>query len=107
QVNSNGSFLYSPTKDYSGTDSFTYQATDGNFAGFAATVTITVTPVNDPPVAANDQINGLEDTTLPIIDPPGVLVNDADPDGDLLTSVLVAPTQHGTLSLGPAGNFSY
>ena len=48
-LNSNGSFTYTPAADYNGPDSFTYQASDGTLASAAATVTITVNSVNDPP----------------------------------------------------------
>ena len=42
-----GSFTYSPNRDYYGSDSFTYRATDGLATGNVATVTIDVTPVAD------------------------------------------------------------
>ena len=48
-LNSNGAFSYTPAADYNGSDTFTYQASDGTLASAAATVTITVNPVNDPP----------------------------------------------------------
>ena len=47
-LNGNGSFTYTPNADYFGTDSFTYEAFDGA-AATSATVTITITAVNDPP----------------------------------------------------------
>src|SRR5207244_4006101 len=54
-LNSNGSFTYTPAADYNGTDTFTYKANDGITNSVQpATVTITVAPVNDAPVAAND-----------------------------------------------------
>ena len=49
-----GSFTYTPNADFNGTDSFTYTASDGTAASNVATVTITVTGVNDAPVAVND-----------------------------------------------------
>jgi uncharacterized repeat protein (TIGR01451 family) len=50
-LNSDGSFLYSPHLDFHGTDSFTYHANDGLADSNIATVSITVTAVNDPPVS--------------------------------------------------------
>jgi uncharacterized delta-60 repeat protein len=47
-VNSNGSFTYTPAADYSGTDSFEFQVTDGQYTS-VATVTVNVTAVNDAP----------------------------------------------------------
>src|SRR5439155_6962112 len=49
-----GSILYTPTANYNGPDSFTYQATDGSLDSNVATVSITVTAVDDAPVAVND-----------------------------------------------------
>jgi VCBS repeat-containing protein len=46
-----GNFTYTPDADYNGTDSFTYKANDGTVDSNVATVTITVTPVNEPPIA--------------------------------------------------------
>src|SRR5690606_22357716 len=73
-----------------------------------ATVTITVKPVNDPPVAANDgpyQVN--EDTTLTVDAGTGVLANDTDLEGDALTAIPVATTVNGALTLNPDGSFTY
>ncbi len=49
--NGDGTFTYTPNADYNGTDSFTYTTDDGNGGSATATVAITVTPVNDVPVA--------------------------------------------------------
>ena len=48
-LNSNGSFVYTPTADFNGTDSFLYRARDASLFSSAAVARITVTPVNDPP----------------------------------------------------------
>ncbi|MFA4836842.1 MAG: PKD domain-containing protein, partial [Dehalococcoidia bacterium] len=50
-LNSNGSFTYTPNINANGTDSFTYKASDGSLESGAATVTVTINPVNDAPVA--------------------------------------------------------
>ena len=62
-LNANGSFTYTPTANYNGADSFTYQANDGTADSGAATVSITVNPVNDPPSGADKTITMLEDGT--------------------------------------------
>jgi PKD repeat protein len=49
-VNNNGSFRYVPFTNYYGTDTFTYKVSDGFAYSLVETVTITVTPINDPPV---------------------------------------------------------
>jgi VCBS repeat-containing protein len=48
-LNPDGSFTYTPATNHSGSDSFTYQASDGTLASELATVTLTVTAVNDTP----------------------------------------------------------
>ncbi|MFC7737529.1 tandem-95 repeat protein [Roseomonas sp. GCM10028921] len=47
-----GNFTYTPDANYNGTDSFSYKANDGKVDSAVATVSLTVTPVNDAPVVA-------------------------------------------------------
>src|SRR2546422_8411905 len=75
-----------PALNFNGTDSFTYKASDGQAQSGVATVTITVTPVNDAPVAANDDSYTTPEDTLLMVSAPGVLANDSDVDGDTLRS---------------------
>ena len=105
-LNANGSFTYTPAADFAGSDSFTYRASDGTADSNVATVTITVTAVNDAPVAADDAYSTAEDTAL-TVRRAGVLGNDSDPDGDPLTAVLVSGPSHGTLTLNADGSFTY
>ncbi len=89
-LSTNGTFTYTPATNFNGTDSFTYRGTDGIDTGNVATVTIDVTPVNDPPIVINDGTNTLEDVAVTI----DVLANDSDVEGPLMiTSVL---TTNGT-----------
>jgi large repetitive protein len=105
-VNLDGSFSYTSFADYHGQDSFTYRVNDGQADSNVATVAITILPVNDPPVAANDSYSTNEDTLLTVA-VPGVLGNDTDRDGDSLTAHVVNPPAHGTLTLNPDGSFTY
>jgi hypothetical protein len=95
-----GSFLYRPTRDFSGVVRFTYHANDGIFDSLAASVTITVTAVNDAPVAEAQTAITYEDTALPF-----ALTAD-DVDGDPLTFSLVSLPAHGSLS-GDLPNLTY
>src|SRR5439155_1198461 len=95
--NGDGSLVYLPALNFNGTDSFTYKASDGQAQSGVATVTITVTPVNDAPVAANDDSYTTPEDTHLTVSAPGVLVNDSGVDGDTLSAVLVSGPTHGTL----------
>src|SRR6185503_18826606 len=105
-LNTNGSFSYVPAANYNGPDSFTYKANDGQADSGIATVSLTITGVNDAPVAVNDSYTTPEDTTLNVA-APGVLINDTDVDGDTLSAVLVGQPTHGSLTLNSNGGFSY
>src|SRR4029453_17060151 len=105
-LNGNGSFSYTPAANYNGPDSFTYKANDGQADSGIATVSITITGVNDPPVAVNDSYTTPEDTTLNIV-ASGVLINDSDVDGDTLSALLLSQPTHGSLTLNGKGSFSY
>ncbi|MBV9468182.1 MAG: tandem-95 repeat protein, partial [Abitibacteriaceae bacterium] len=96
---------YTPAANYNGPDSFTFKANDGALDSNVATINITITPVNDAPVAQDDTytLNGLQ-LTVPA---PGVLGNDSDVEGDTLHTLLVAQPVHGTLTLNANGSFSY
>src|SRR5690606_29372129 len=105
-LNEDGSFTYTPNEDFHGTDSFTYQASDGGQVSAEATVVITVNPVDDEPVAADDAYATDEDTAL-TIDAPGVLANDTDDEGGSLTASLVSGPANGMLTLNEDGSFTY
>lgn len=105
-LQSNGSFVYVPANNYNGSATFTYQAFDGTVNSNVATVTITVTPINDAPVATNDIYSVNEDNilTIPVA---GVLGNDSDPDSDPLTATLATNVTSGTINLNANGSFTY
>jgi len=93
-LSADGSFTYTPAVNYNGTDTFTYTAGDGTLSD-SALVTISVTSVNDAPVAAGNSFSTNEDTQLT----GNVLTNDSDVDADSLTASLVTGPSHGTLNL--------
>ena len=91
---------YSPNKDFSGPDSFTFKVNDGTADSALTTLAIAVTPANDPPVANKIEITAMEDMPTP------VLLAGIDPDGDLLTYSIVTQPSNGSLS-GTEPNMSY
>jgi len=101
-----GSFTYTPNADFNGLDSFSYKGNDGTLDSNVASVTITVSPVNDAPVASDNAYDAVEGTTLNVA-ASGVLGNDSDVDGDILTAAVVTGPANGSLSLNTDGSFSY
>jgi hypothetical protein len=104
--NNDGSFTYKPSTNYSGTDSFSYYLDSGGLVSNLATVTITVVQVPVAPTANDDSYTANENATLSVAS-PGVLANDADPNGLLLSAVLQTAPAHGTLVLSSDGSFVY
>lgn len=93
---------YTPASNYFGTDSFTYQAYDGQNFSAPQTVTLTINSVNDAPTLAGPQaISGDEDTTINFILNAGV-----DIENDPLTYIIVTTPSHGSVSC-VARNCSY
>ena len=90
-INLDYTITYTPDLNYNGADSFTYTLSDGTGSD-TATVSITVNPVNDPPVADDDTATTDEDTDVDI----NVLDGDTDPDGDPLMVTAVSDPPHGS-----------
>ena len=89
------------------TDTFTYTISDGNLATDSATVTITVTGVNDAPVANPDTFGTVEESDGNF----ALLANDSDPDGDPVSvtnpGALTSAFAGATASIGSTGLLSY
>ncbi len=87
--------IYTPTPNYSGLDSFSYTANDGQALSDAATVSITVVPVDDVPVANAQTLSADEDTTAVIT------LTALDVEGDGLVYAVLTQPAHGTLTGTP------
>ena len=101
-VGSDGSFTYTPDPDYAGPDSFTYEICDPSDACATVPVTVTVTPVDDVPVAAPASFSTPEDTPH-----SGALPAATDADGDALTYAVLTQPAHGSVTVQPDGDFTY
>lgn len=101
--NSDGTYTYTPNTDFNGTDSFTYKANDGSIDSETKTVTITINPVNDAPVAQDIAVSINEDTVL-----SGTVVTSVtDVDVDTLTYSSVTGPVNGALIFNTDGTYTY
>ena len=107
QLSTDGSFRYQHDGSENFTDQFTYIVFDGTDSSFITLAQIDITPVNDRPIAGNDTYGPVNEGNTLIINAPGVLKNDTDPEGLSLTASLVSNTSHGTITLNPNGSFAY
>ncbi|MFG6106619.1 Ig-like domain-containing protein [Leptothoe sp. EHU-05/26/07-4] len=86
---------YTPNANFNGTDSFSYTVSDGNGGSDTATVSITVTGVNDAPVASDDTANTEQNTAVQA----QALNNDTDIDDDNLTVISASQGTNGSTSV--------
>ena len=97
-VNAGTSVTYTPATNYAGPDTFAYTVSDGQGGATTGTVTITVTAVNDPPVAVADAVASTAGAIT-----IAVLANDTDVDGDTLSVTTVTQGAHGTVGVSAVG----
>ena len=92
---------YTPAANYNGPDSFTFTVNDGAVTSAPATVSITVTPVNDAPTATDQSVTVDEDSVKVIT------LAGTDVDGDTLTFAKASNPAHGTVTITSAGQATY
>lgn len=105
-VNNDGTVTYTHNGSETTSDSFTYTIKDNNgLVSNVATVTLTITPVNDPPVAVND-FGLLVNNGNTVIN---AAANDTDVDGtiDVTSIVIVAQPTNGTVVVNADGTITY
>ena len=102
-ANADGTIGYTPAANYSGADSFSYTINDGQGGSATAVVSVTVTDVNDAPVAADDAASTNEDTPVAI----AVLANDSDGDSATLTPIVVSGPANGSATVEADGSITY
>ncbi|WP_370276143.1 tandem-95 repeat protein [Roseovarius indicus] len=96
-----GEYVYEPDEGYTGEDSFTYTVRDGRGGVDSGTVSLSVAPVNDAPVANGLEASTDEDTPL-----EGA-VTTSDLEDDPLSHAVVEGPAHGTVEMAPDGTFTY
>ncbi|WP_256995907.1 tandem-95 repeat protein, partial [Priestia megaterium] len=101
-VGLDGMYTYTPNANFNGTDQFTVLVSDGQGGTAVSTITITVIPVNDPPIGPDIvTVTTNEDTTVAGQTPA------FDPDGDSLSFTLQDPPRNGTAVVNADGTFTY
>jgi len=84
--------VYTPNANANGSDSFTFTVSDGAVTSAAATVSVVITPVNDPPTVADASVVAFSGQST------NITLSATDVDGDALTYTIVSNPTHGTLS---------
>ena len=102
--NGDGTFAYTPAAGFYGQDTFTYTVSDGHGGTAVATVTITVTRINNSPIANDDSAGTQEGTPVTT---GNVLANDTDADSDTLTVSAFTQPSHGSVVNNGNGTFTY
>ncbi|MFS3927021.1 tandem-95 repeat protein, partial [Priestia flexa] len=100
-VNLDGTFVYTPNPNFTGTDTFTVRITDSSGAFIIVNVQVVVNPVEDAPTVPDYQFSINEDTVL------SNRVVGTDVDGDLLTYSLLSPPVSGIAVVNSDGTFTY
>ena len=106
-LNPDGTFNYTQDGTDVSTDTFTYKSNDGTSDGNTVTVTISISPTNDPPIGIGDLINvayagSVSQTST---GSSTLLSNDTDEEGDSLTATLVSSPSYGNITLNANGTF--
>ena len=103
-LGNDGNITFTPEADFSGDATFTYLVCDdgspSKCSAQRATVNVTVSPVNDAPVADDQSVTTDEDTAKEVI------LSASDIEGDALGYTIVSAPQNGTLS-GTGANLTY
>lgn len=99
----NATVTFTPFAGKTGVASASYQVSDAYGNTSTATIRVSMSHINQAPIATNDSFTTPEDVVLT----DNVLANDTDPERDPLTVSLITGPQSGSLNLQPNGTFTY
>ncbi len=100
-VNPDGTFTYTPNRDWFGTDYFRFTASDPYSTSAPAYAWIVVGPVNQPPVVQDLAVSGVQDSTV------AANAIGSDVDSPAITFALAAQASHGSAGISTDGSFTY
>lgn len=104
---STGGYRYIPNANFNGSDSFTFHVSDGLLTSTSATISLTINPVNDTPVANTATLTAMGNSVVSSGNVSTGALTASDIDGDTLTFTLVTPPVHWLLSMTSTGYLSY
>ncbi|RME50715.1 MAG: tandem-95 repeat protein, partial [Caldilineae bacterium] len=94
--------IIQPAPDRNGQATITATLSDGEWS-HSQTFPVQIRPVNDPPVAVDDQTTVMTTPSINI----GVLANDSDPDRDALRIVRTSQGQYGAVAINSDNTLRY
>jgi VCBS repeat-containing protein len=106
-INADGSFVYAPTANANGADSFTLTVSDGHNAPVESKFDFVIAAVNDAPVAVADAGFSVQHEGKIKIAAATLLANDIDVDGDKLSITAVSAATGGTVSRAADGTITF
>lgn len=102
-----GGFTYEPNPGFTGVDTLTYEVSDGQLSSGPIEVRLVVIPTIKKPQANPDSWSVTQNTKLNVLPSEGVLKNDLDPQGAMLSAMLESYPKNGTLTPIDGGGFYY
>jgi large repetitive protein len=106
-LNPNGTYTFVPNPNFNGTVVVTYQVCDPSGLCSSATLTITVTPVNNAPIATATTTTILEDNSITNGDLKPFVSDIDNPTSTLVFSQVGTPITEGVFTLNPDGTYTF
>jgi large repetitive protein len=106
-MSSTGRYIYTPSANYYGTDSFTFQVSDGVNFSAPATIDITINSVNDAPTVSGANYTATGNNLASFGHVLSGTLSASDIEGDILTFTGGANPTNGVLVLDSSGSFTY
>ncbi|MDW1823982.1 tandem-95 repeat protein [Vibrio sp. Vb0937] len=103
--NGNGTYTFAPNENFNGDVNFSFDVSDGTDT-VSANVDVSVTPVNDPPVAGSTSYTVHEDNSITISDAQ-LLANSSDLEGDVSIDSVSYSGSDGVLQINGDGTYTF